>query len=182
MRIADDAYYTPAWCVHRLLDAGVQIAGDVLEPCAGDGAIIRAVGNRIPGLTWTTADIAPRMKVDFHGDFLSYAPGRSFDCVISNPPYILAESIVRHSLTMSLGTVIMLLRLNWLASCKRQEFLKARPPDVYVLPNRPSFTHGGTDMTEYAWFVWNMQDLYREKGSVQVLDITPLSERRHGAT
>lgn len=84
-----------------------------------------------------------------------------FDLVIANPPYNDAEAFVEHALDLArpafgscLGTVCFLLRLNWLASQKRAAFHRAHPSDVFVLPKRPSFTNGGTDATEYAWFVW----------------------------
>lgn len=37
---------------------------------------------------------------------------------------------------------------------RRADFHRRHPSDVFVLPRRPSFTGGGTDATEYAWFVW----------------------------
>lgn len=44
-RRADDAYYTPAWCVRALLRTiGTLPGGLWLEPAAGTGAIARAVG------------------------------------------------------------------------------------------------------------------------------------------
>ena len=49
-RRADDAYETPAWCVHRLLDTG-RFTRDFdrtwYEPACGSGAIIRAVLPRL---------------------------------------------------------------------------------------------------------------------------------------
>ena len=40
VRRAHDAYYTPAWQTRALL-AHQEISGSVLEPCAGDGGIVR---------------------------------------------------------------------------------------------------------------------------------------------
>lgn len=81
-----------------------------------------------------------------------------FDLVIANPPYSDAERFVEHALTIG-RTCCFLLRLNWLASKKRAAFHRAHPSDVFVLPRRPSFTNGGTDATEYAWFVWGPTDV-----------------------
>jgi hypothetical protein len=71
--------------------------------------------------------------------------------------------------------VIMLLRLNFLASEERSEFMQRTRPDVYVLPNRPSFVLAGkTDSIEYAWFHWHKNST----GIVRVLPTTPIEERR----
>jgi len=42
-RIKDDVYPTPEWCVHRLLDEWCpNLPSILLEPCVGDGAILKA--------------------------------------------------------------------------------------------------------------------------------------------
>ena len=100
---------------------------------------------------------------DVKGDCFEISPQLNpvrmpFDLVISNPPYGDAEKFVEHALTIG-RTCCFLLRLNWLASKKRAAFHRAHPSDVFVLPRRPSFTNGGTDATEYAWFVWGPTDV-----------------------
>jgi hypothetical protein len=45
-------------------------------------------------------------------------------------------------------------------------------PDVLVLEKRPSFTGGGTDGCEYAWFIWRKGRL-GSTGKVRVLEIGP---------
>ncbi len=192
-RAAYDTYATPAWCVHRLLDriGHTLPRGRWLEPCAGDGAIIRAVeawGNvsgypftEVP-VTWATNDVrtiyptVPCVYERFIGDYLFWRDGICADVVITNPPYSLAQPIIERALTHA-RIVIMLLRLNFIASARRAAFMLNNPPDVYVLPNRPSFTGGGTDAIEYAWFVWRTEP-GRVRGTIEVLDTTPASERR----
>jgi methylase of polypeptide subunit release factors len=92
------------------------------------------------------------------GDFLKIAPSNlgTFDLVIGNPPYNKAQDFAEHALSFVKedGTIAMLLRLNFLGSQKREAFLREHFPNVYVLSHRPSFTNGGTDATEYAWFTW----------------------------
>jgi len=68
----------------------------------------------------------------------------------------------------------MLLRLNFLASERRQEWMKTDTPDVYVLPNRPSFRGKGSDATEYAWFVWDTFST----GRIFILDLTSKTVRQ----
>ena len=86
-----------------------------------------------------------------HADFLELpAPAKPYDLVITNPPFQLAMEFVQHAMRFiqPAGAVAMLLRLNWLASLKRADFLRRFCPDVHVLPRRPSFTGRGTDATE----------------------------------
>jgi len=180
-RAHDDVYATPAWCVRRLLEACPLPNGRWLEPACGDGAIVRAVKfHRSPDV-WGMSDIR---RVDVPGaqqaDFLSPgAWGRvtPFDVIITNPPYSLAEPFVRRALELAPhGHVVMLLRLAWLASARRAPLMRANAPDVYVLPNRPSFTGGRTDSTDYGWFVWTPRR-GRASGTVTVLATTPAEER-----
>lgn len=147
VRRPSDFYRTPSWCVHRLLDRLDLPEGNWLEPSAGDGAILSAVDEALY-VTWTAVEIREeairelRRKsaaaVYVHGDFLTIAWDRRFRVCITNPPYSLAWEFVRKGLADA-DWVVMLLRLNWLGSQERSRFLRTQPPDVYVLPNRPTF-------------------------------------------
>lgn len=203
VRAPHDNYPTPEWATRRFLERacrerGVPSTGLILEPCAGAGAIIKAFG---PSETrsWTACELRPECAPDltwlarktYIGDFLTRAPlieqsGVRFDLIISNPPFSLAEEIIRTSLTLS-PWVAMLLRINFLGSEERAPWLSKFAPDLYVLPNRPPFAlnkHGkpATDATEYAWFVWGPHSRGATRGAYELLDVTPLEERkRHTA-
>jgi SAM-dependent methyltransferase len=147
----------------------------ILEPGCGNGAIVKAVREWRPNAMVTAVDINETLVdemlkddqswldgdlnlVGCVGDFLGFPFERRFDLIIGNPPYKMAQEFVERSfdLLTPLGTVAMLLRLNWLASKKRIDFHLKHPADVYVLPRRPSFTgDGSTDASEYAWMVWS---------------------------
>lgn len=200
LRRQDDMYFTPSWCVRRLLEALPPIppSASILEPCAGEGAIVRQLRASLGPKQWIYGSDLRRTAAEMGAAGASHATGgvdylaESFEfnsdrIIITNPPYSLAEPIVTKALSEA-PMVIMLLRLNWLASESRQVFLCNNPPDVYVLPNRPSFVRGVnnrlvTDATEYAWFVWGSpQGPYppRTAGRLTVLATTPLEERRLG--
>jgi len=185
----DDFYPTPAWCVGRLLDRLPLPGGRWLEPGAGEGAIIKAVARA--DVRWTAielrADCRQSLEVlvnsslVFIGDYLSSTGThplgeQSFDVILANPPFTLAMDFVQESLRRA-PIVIMLLRLNFLATGKRSDFMRTHCPDVYVLPDRPSFTGKGTDSIEYAWFVWSQGVAPRHTGKIEVLDSTPMRER-----
>lgn len=181
-RRPDDFYVTPAWCVDRLFEAYTpQFESDrqsFLEPCVGDGAIVRAVSRRFPHARWTMVDINPRVEGAekdriMIGDFLQTAEKRGVhDLICTNPPYTLAQEFIEKSVRLA-PIVCMLLRLNFLASAKRFEFFKrVGVPAVYVLPTRPSFTEDGkSDSTEYAWMVWESPLPGRNAVSIPTVNI-----------
>lgn len=178
-----DFYATPAWCVQRLLEVAQLPGGLWLEPAAGDGAIVRAVTRR--DVSWHLRELreeerpalersAPGAKV-FIGDFLEAVEsgalaGQRYSVAITNPPFRLAQEFVDACLTCA-DHVVMLLRLNFLASKARWKFMSSHTPDVYVLPSRPSFTGGGTDSIEYAWFVWKRER--QTEGRLKILGLRP---------
>jgi hypothetical protein len=191
VRVPNDAYETPAWCVEEFFAArGMPDGPYWLDPCVGSGAILRAVQRLSPDRAryWRGVElrgeeeVAPSpwpveccVEIAWRTDFLTWHPRcarpNPFDVAIMNPPYRLAEEFVRKALTVS-REVVVLLRLGFLASQKRAEWLRECPPDVYVLPKRPSFTGKGTDATDYAWMVWRSDPgEERYAGSLQVLRV-----------
>lgn len=183
-----DFYESPSWTVDRLLEAVELPSGSWLEPGAGRGSIIRAVNTRMPGVHWTAIEQNPAFEPDLLAagvrpmqliidDFLQIeVPPWRYDVAIGNPPYRDALAFVKHACSMS-KLVIMLLRVGFMATEKRNEFMRANPPDLFVLPNRPPYKGNGTDSTDYAWFVF-YPSVKREAGTIQVLGLTPSAERR----
>lgn len=183
-RNVDDAYMTPGWAVKALLQECRLPGGTWLEPCAGDGAIVRATQAVRDDVVFiandTRSECYDSLRVlcdpadvtcrDYLVEDLLF--GRRPRVIITNPPYSLAMEFIKHSLGYG-AVVAMLLRLPFLASQKRAPFFRDNCPDVYVLPKRPSFLPDGkTDATDYAWFVWGT--VPQRSGRVQVLEV------RHG--
>lgn len=186
VRIRADNYPTPRWCVHRLLEALELPGGRWLEPCAGNGAIITAVNAIRNDVTWQAVEMRHTacnqlMKVMpadhiIEDSFFQVAGGLfgKYPVCLTNPPFSKAMEFVETCIPKAEHTV-MLLRLNFLASEARSNFMRGTRPDVYVLPNRPSFTMSGkTDSIEYAWFHWHEDSA----GIVRVLSSTNKIERR----
>ncbi len=188
----DDFYATPAYCVNRLLEAVDLPGGRWVEPGAGSGAIVRAVNAHRADVTWTVVEkrgeeetglrsldrVFNVLIADFLGD--SFVGGDGATVVIGNPPYNAAIDFITRCLALfPRAHVAFLLRLNFAASGSRAALMRRCPPDVYVLPNRPSFRNGKTDATEYAWFVW--PPYMRTHGTFQVLATTPAAERKAGS-
>ena len=159
-RNPNDLYITPDYTVDSLLsvlDLDKLSHSTFCEPCRATGAIY----DRIPAATKQHAEISEGI------DYLD----NSFEAnvIITNPPFSLAMEFLQKSL-LEAQTVIYLLRLNFLGSLKRREFWQQNPPShVLVLPKRPSFTGGGTDSTEYAWFCWDGFGVVKAQPGVHVL-------------
>lgn len=180
-----DQYPTPKWCVTRLLERAHLPGGLWLEPCAGAGNIVRAVTDMRSDVMWSASEIMPEYESELReacgggsvemGDFFETAP-RRYDAVITNPPYRMAQQFITRCMELS-EVVVMLLRVNFLASQRRSKFMREHTPDVYILPDRPSFTGKGTDSIEYGWFVWHGSQP-RHEGKLVVLDTTPRAERK----
>lgn len=180
----------------------------LLEPCAGTGGILTTIGRweHARGLCsrWCAVELQaehaariPRaIGVEVHAeDFLLAGPwwGQRFDAVVSNPPYDLAFEFLEASLRLS-PRVAFLLRLGFLASASRAEFMRANPPDVYVVPDRPRFdpslrqrikpdgtwgpwARSTADSADYAWLVWHGPELRKARAEVRVLATTPAEVR-----
>lgn len=181
-----DYYPTPKWTVHRFLEkAGHRLPkGTWVEPAAGNGAIIDAVkqfGNGFETIDWVAVEIQERFEevltqaaARVHiNNFMKCRFSPKAEVCITNPPYKLAETMVKHAQTQA-KVVVMLLRINFLASEVRRDWMAKNTPDIYVLPNRPSFRGKGSDATEYAWFVWDDQS----HGRIFILDSTPKGIRQ----
>lgn len=172
-RQPDDFYETPGWLTQAILPhLSLTSSSIVFEPSCGKGAIVRELlAHGVSAGRVYCADINAKfvkhvesrfdvsvVKTDFLQKTLPgfYRTGTRPDLIITNPPYKHGLEFVEESLEIAdgVGTVAMLLRLNFLGGQRRASFLRENPCDVYVTPRRPSFTGRGSDATEYAWFVW----------------------------
>jgi hypothetical protein len=187
-RNESDFYPTPAWCVHRLLERLKLPGGYWLEPAAGDGAIIRAVNEKRNDIKWHAFEIREECKryldplaTTLIADYLALDSGTGttrMNVSISNYPFSLAMEFIEKSLANGIPYVISLLRLNFLGTAERNGFFHEKMPDVYVIPDRVSFTADGkADSIEYCWMVWGPTQRRRE-GIIEVLNTTPVDVRR----
>lgn len=194
-RSPSDLYPTPPWCTYRLVERLVFPTNGVwFEPCAGEGAIIQACTDK--GLTpyWIANELRPeaapvlslvnRRGRNAIGDILDPSTrlpsGEDVTVIITNPPYRIAWELLHKMLReFPQAYIALLLRVNFYASQERHHFMSNYAPDIYVLPNRPGFkAWGKTDSPEYGWFVWPPSPRARTRGVHELLDLTPLEERK----
>lgn len=164
-----DVRYTPTWAVEVLLDA-VMLPRNaaVLDPCAGDGAILRVAAAKGHAVQWVELreeqeqvlrDIGPGQV----GDWLEVAPTMSGtgaqgpEVIVTNPPYSIGAEIMAACLATKPTYCAALLRLNHLGSKTWLKLWQAHSPShmVVLSSKRPSFSDDGkTDASEYFWAVW----------------------------
>lgn len=146
-RLERDQYQTPLWAINAVLPYFQwSKISTVLEPCKGDGHIWNSLPPKVKR-TWR--------EIAQGRDYLRWTPKNEFDLILTNPPFSLGMEFLQKSLTEA-QTVAYLFRVNFLGSIERAEFWEKNLPDhMLVLYPRPSFVFGGTDSTEYAWFIWD---------------------------
>lgn len=179
-----DFYPTPKYAIEALMDTlsryNINLGDKILEPCAGDGALLKSLWH--PGAKIQAYDIdeshLPQLREHMDdGDIICYGTKDiltltqkefdAFDAIVTNPPFSITQEILEHLLSLRAKSawgsnmhIIILQRLGFLGSQKRHDFWNKYPPDaVWALSKRPSFTGTGTDAHEYGWFIWgNIED------------------------
>lgn len=157
-----DFYPTPHWVTRAILPH-LPPFWRVLDPCAGDGAMLDAIGESrvehrggirfsdINGVSLrgfelheerAAAAVRKGYQVDRRDSLSTVIDWGPFDLAILNPPYSLAEDFVRRAIFEAKpqrATVAALLRLGFLESRERVAFHREHPADVFIFASRPSF-------------------------------------------
>lgn len=164
-RDANDYYRTPPADVREMLGLWSPKGEitSILEPAAGDGAMLDPLQERWPGAELVAFDVSPQVDLRIQQQtFFMEDASRKYDLVFGNPPYRHAQRFAQQGMQLlnRHGYLVLLLRINFLASKKRRAFWRERLPiDIWALSHRPSFTQiregpKETDFSDYAWFIW----------------------------
>ncbi len=159
-----DYFITPQYAIDKLLEQE-NFEGTILEPCSGNGRISKTLEQL--GYTVYSSDI--REDEDVYGEKginCMSLKGIQANNLITNPPYLNTKkllSMTQHFLTLADKKVALLLRLAFLESQARHEFLTTSPLEkVYVFSKRLTMHREGMDEKDkargkiaFAWFVWN---------------------------
>lgn len=167
-RHISDYYVTPISEIYKVLNFLGYFFGShifstrkFLDPCAGGD-----VNNKMSypealknfSVPIETIDIRLDSLANIKEDYLKINCKDKYGIIITNPPFNIAEDIIKKALDdiTGNGLVIMLLRLNFFGSMKRKNFWDSNMP-IYTLMHRKrmSFTpSGGTDSIEYMHCIW----------------------------
>lgn len=166
----DDLYPTPAWATKALLD-NETFEGSIWEPACGDGAMTKVIEDHYPDHKLCSTDLYDHgfEGVTFYQSNVNFLnvkiDGETFDNIITNPPYNLADDFVQKALQAANKKVAFLMRLAYLEGQSRYESIYAPTPPsrVHVFSERITFykkgaTKKGNGTTAYAWFVWDKED------------------------
>ena len=158
----NDLYETPECATLALLRVE-QLPKRIWEPACGRGAIVRVL--RAHGHEVLASDL-----IDYGGPTCFYR--RNFllehklpeccECILTNPPFSLAEEFVEHALELC-PHVIMLLRLAFLESERRSRILDTGSlARIHVFRRRLPMMHRdswtgpkASSAMAFAWFVWD---------------------------
>ena len=168
-RVENDFYATNPKAVTMLMDAYGKFENfDILEPCVGQGHIAEVIKQLHKNNRIDCIDIVNRGYPDtITSDFLTTQIDKKYDCVITNPPFSLAQEFIEKSFTVLKrnGIICMFLKIQFLEGVKRKEFFEKYPPKyIYVFRQRMATWNNGnaTDSNGkrwattmcHAWFIW----------------------------
>jgi hypothetical protein len=161
---------TPAWVTEALLERDPPPEGWVVEPSAGEGAIVFSLENA--GYPVSAVEIRQvplsehSRRLVTYGDWLKMYPQVLFRhihhplfSIVGNPPWDPAPTMlahVKHCLEVGAEYVALLLPLRFLCSQSLAPFHAEHPVSaLYPIARRIDF--GGTGQggkQDCAWFVW----------------------------
>lgn len=140
-----DEYYTPPWCVEALM-RHLHPEGYIIDPCVCDDPDSWGVRNKLRALGHEAyalkCNVLEMKKTDA-------------GMVVTNPPYSIAENVVRHILKWDRASCF-LLRNEWDCAGSRKDLMDNLSMKV-VLTKRPRWIGGstGSPRHNFAWYVFN---------------------------
>jgi len=158
----NDLYETPECATLALLRVE-QLPKRIWEPACGRGAIVRVL--RAHGHEVLASDLIDYGDPTcfYRRDFLlEHKLPKCCECILTNPPFSLAEEFVEHALELC-PHVIMLLRLAFLESERRSRILDTGSlARIHVFRRRLPMMHRdswtgpkASSAMAFAWFVWD---------------------------
>jgi hypothetical protein len=96
-----DIVYTPDWVARDMVEF-FKPSGRILEPCKGEGAILKYM----PSAEWC--------EIQEGRDFFQYT--KKVDWIITNPPYSLVKEFLMHSFELSPNVVFLVPLHNFFRS------------------------------------------------------------------
>lgn len=161
-RAEHDFYRTPTAATAALLKVE-QFSAEVWEPACGDGALGKVLFDH--GYVVVATDLFDRGYGAPGYDFLTQksllAP-----CIITNPPFGLADEFALHALELGAKKVALFHRSAWLEGARRHKTLWGPHPParVWQFSKRQTLWRGDDPEPRstggaipFSWYVWESQ-------------------------
>lgn len=123
----------------------------IVEPTAGRGALVKVLRFAYPYAMIHANELdadRSRLLLSAGADTVAnqdvFKPGAlledsiRWDLAFTNPPFVVAQRLVERCLKVA-DHVVVLQRINFLASLERLPFWREHKADFHILPRRPSF-------------------------------------------
>ena len=152
-----DFYPTPRGVTLALLEVE-SLPYVIWEPACGDGAMSKVL--REKGHHVISEDLIYRGYGAGGRDFLRNVDKRA-DCIVTNPPFNLANEFIQKAYDLGVSTVAYFMKLAALETIERSYIMERTCLSrVWVFRNRVLLTRNGEDprgggMIAFAWFVWD---------------------------
>jgi predicted RNA methylase len=144
-------YETPAEVADRVASYIPETAVSILEPSAGQGALVRAINRKSPYAKIHAVEIQKENCALFdgkvahlmRGDFLVMDEERKFDCIVANPPFRYNADVDHfrkmYELCKPGGRIICIMSRHWqfcmnLKELKFRVWLDKFKPEIIQLP------------------------------------------------
>jgi hypothetical protein len=158
----NDLYETPE-CATLALMRAEKLPKRIWEPACGRGAIVSVL--RAHSHEVIASDLVGYGDPTcfYRRDFLlEQKLPKDCECILTNPPFSLAEEFVEHALKLRCPLIIMLLRLAFLESERRSPILDTGTlARIHVFRRRLPMMHRDnwqgpktSNAMAFAWFVW----------------------------
>ena len=155
-RSATDFYPTPPEATMAVA-RWMQLSGKkVWEPACGAGHMSRALESC--GATVVSTELHGQGFGNEGVDYLEAQLPDGIECIVTNPPFKLAEKFIRRSIEHGLPFAMLLKSQYWHSAKRRALFEHHRPHAVLPLTWRPDFhfgSKGGSPTMECIWTVWD---------------------------
>jgi hypothetical protein len=158
--IPNEGYQTPRWTIEQLIEAeGDRLPQTIWEPCAGGGSIADAL--RDSGRRVIESDLVPNRASQRPLDFLKannlLRRGASDAGITTNPPWSLADEMIRHAIDLKIPYAAWLLKAFYLNYGRALMLVNdiGYPARIWGLTKRPDFRSQGGPPIDCAWFVWD---------------------------
>ncbi len=175
-RVSEDYYATPPEATRVLLDSfGLNDCLTFYEPACGEGHISKVIEKHYPNRDIYSSDLIYRGYGYGNMDFLKFTEANNWlfrgknkvDCIITNPPFKLAQEFIEKALKLSNKYVIMFAKIQLLEGVARKKLFDKFPPKyIYVFTDRVNPLRNGSPVDEngkkwastmcFSWFIWEI--------------------------